>query len=88
MLHHYIYSDSNQLSPTTIRVPVTFKHFQVLARLGRAPVSYKLCLKTEGHIHLLLLRVSSYTMTSKQAQNSFSTRMTISLKMMLQRRRA
>ncbi|KAF8231714.1 hypothetical protein L208DRAFT_1423428 [Tricholoma matsutake] len=37
MLHHYIYSDSNQLSSTTIHVPITLKHFQILARLGRAP---------------------------------------------------
>lgn len=41
MLHHYIYSDSNQLSSTTIHVPITLKHFQILARLGRAPVGFK-----------------------------------------------
>ncbi|KAF8798942.1 hypothetical protein BYT27DRAFT_7202672 [Phlegmacium glaucopus] len=41
MLHHYLmYADGNQTHPLGTHVPITFKHFQILARLGRMPNSY------------------------------------------------
>ncbi|KAF8967162.1 hypothetical protein BDZ97DRAFT_570221 [Flammula alnicola] len=38
MLHHYLMHDGG--SPSNGRVPTTFKHFQLLARLGRTPNFY------------------------------------------------
>ncbi|KAF4617157.1 hypothetical protein D9613_005940 [Agrocybe pediades] len=41
MLHHYLmYNDGSQSNTSSGRVPVTLKHFQLLARLGRAPNFY------------------------------------------------
>lgn len=41
MLHHYLmYADGNQMHPVGIHVPITLKHFKILARLGRMPNSY------------------------------------------------
>ncbi|KAF8158160.1 hypothetical protein B0H34DRAFT_443560 [Crassisporium funariophilum] len=41
MLHHYLmYADGSQSNPVAQHVPVTFKHFQILARLGRTPNFY------------------------------------------------
>jgi len=39
MLHHYLLCGDSSSGGTTY-VPVTFKHFQLLARLGKPPVSY------------------------------------------------
>ncbi|KAF9463035.1 hypothetical protein BDZ94DRAFT_648521 [Collybia nuda] len=41
VLNNYLmYADGTQASPVSSHVPVTFKHFQILARLGRAPNFY------------------------------------------------
>ena len=52
MLHHYLMG--NQTHPVGMHVPITLKHFQLLARLGRMPVclfchiSCAACLNTAG----------------------------------------
>lgn len=39
MLHYYLmYADGNETHPVGMHVPITLKHFQILARLGRMPV--------------------------------------------------
>ena len=39
MLHHYLMNQEAVESGEFSAVPVTMKHFRILARLGRAPVS-------------------------------------------------
>ena len=38
MLHHYLMVMGNQTHTDGLHVPITLKHFQLLARLGRMPV--------------------------------------------------